>query len=137
MVVCGRANYTNLSRYSSLSERTFRRNLNKGIGFESINGHLIETHGSRSGGQILVVDATFHEKSGRHTPNLDRFYNGKSGQVEKGLEWSVVAVVDLEQNTAYAFYQPSRQQRSYLNALRRQHWTIKSVKIELISIWAI
>ena len=85
-----------------MSERTFRRNLNKGIGFESINGHLIETHGSRSGGQILVVDATFHEKSGRHTPNLDRFYNGKSGQVEKGLEWSVVAVVDLEQNTAYA-----------------------------------
>jgi Transposase DDE domain len=49
-----------------------------------------------------VVDATFHEKSGRYTPNLDRFYNGKSGQVEKGLEWSVVAVVDLEQNTAYA-----------------------------------
>ena len=84
-----------------------------------------------------MVDATFHKKNGRHTPNLDRFYNGKSGQVEKGLEWSVVAVVDLEQNTAYAFYQPSRQQRSYLNALRRQHWTIKSVKIELISIWAI
>ena len=101
-MVSGRANYTNLSRYSSLSERTFRRNLNKGIGFESINGHLIETHGSRSGIQILVVDATFYEKSGRHTPNLDRFYNGKTGQVEKGLEWSVVAVVDLEQNTAYA-----------------------------------
>lgn len=101
-MVSGRANYTNLSRYSSLSERTFRRNLNKGIGFESINGHLIETHGSRSGIQLLVVDATFYEKSGRYTPNLDRFYNGKTGQVEKGLEWSVVAVVDLEQNTAYA-----------------------------------
>jgi DDE superfamily endonuclease len=101
-VVCGRVNYTNLSRYSSLSERTFRRNLNEGIGFESVNRHLIERYGSRAGVQILVVDATFHEKSGRHTPNLDRFYNGKSGQVEKGLEWSVVAVVDLEQNTAYA-----------------------------------
>jgi hypothetical protein len=101
-VVCGRANYSNLSRYSTLSERTFRRNLNRGIGFESINAHLIKTHGSREGVQILVVDATFHEKSGRHTPNLDRFYNGKSGQVEKGLEWSVVALVDLEQNTAYA-----------------------------------
>lgn len=49
-----------------------------------------------------MVDATFHEKSGRHTPNQDRFYNGKSGQVETGLEWSVVAVVDVEQNTAYA-----------------------------------
>ena len=100
-VVCGRANYTNLSRYSHLSERTYRRNLNKGIGFESLNGHLIETHGSETGVQLLVVDATFQEKSGGHTPDLERFYNGKSGQVEKGLEWSVVAVVDLEQNTAY------------------------------------
>ena len=101
-MVCGRVNYTNLSRYSSLSERTFRRNLNQGIGFESVNGHLIKIYGSRVGVQLLVVDATFNEKSGRYTPNLDRFYNGKSGQVEKGLEWSVVAVVDLEQNTAYA-----------------------------------
>ena len=66
-----------------------------------MNSHLIQTHGSREGVQILVVDATFHEKSGRHTPNHDRFYNGKSGQVETGLEWSVVAVVDVEQNTAY------------------------------------
>ncbi len=77
-MVCGRVNYTNLSRYSSLSERTFRRNLNKGIGFESVNGHLIKTYGSRVGVLLLVVDATFHEKSGRHTPNLDRLYNGKS-----------------------------------------------------------
>ena len=67
-----------------------------------MNSHLIQTHGSREGVQILVVDATFHEKSGRHTPNQVRFYNGKSGQVETGLEWSVVAVVDVEQNTAYA-----------------------------------
>lgn len=79
-----------------------RRNLNAGIGFESVNSHVIKTHGSEDGVQLLVVDATFNEKSGRHTPNLDRFYNGKSGQVEKGLEWSVVALVDLQQNTAYA-----------------------------------
>ena len=35
--VCGRANYTNLSRYSPLSERTFRRNFNEGIALEPIN----------------------------------------------------------------------------------------------------
>ena len=48
------------------------------------------------------MDATFHEKSGRCTPDLDWFYNGKTQQVEKGLEWSVLAVVDLQQRTAYA-----------------------------------
>ena len=48
------------------------------------------------------VRSPFHEKSGRCTPDLDWFYNGKTQQVEKGLEWSVLAVVDLQQRTAYA-----------------------------------
>lgn len=69
---------------------------------EPINGELIVQTGSKVGVQILVVDATFNEKSGRCTPDLDRFWNGKTQKVEKGLEWSVVAVVDIEQNTAYA-----------------------------------
>jgi Transposase DDE domain len=69
---------------------------------EPVNLELIEQHGSEEGVQILAVDATFNEKSGRCTPDLDWFYNGKTQQVEKGLEWSVVAVVDLKQNTAYA-----------------------------------
>ena len=48
-----------------------------------------------------MVDCNFVEKSGRHTYGLDRFYNGKSQRAERGLEWSVVAIVDLEQNTGY------------------------------------
>jgi len=100
--VCGRANYTNLSRYSPLSERTFRRNFNEGIALEPINQVLIEQHGSVEGVQLLAVDTTFHEKGGRCTPDLDWFYNGKTQQVEKGLEWSVLAVTDLQQRTAYA-----------------------------------
>ncbi|MBO1346510.1 MAG: transposase [Hormoscilla sp. GUM202] len=51
--------------------------------------------------QIAVVDCTFIEKSGRHTHGLDWFYNGKTQRAERGLEWSVVAIVDLEQNTGY------------------------------------
>ena len=57
------------------------------------------------GVQLLAVDTTFHEKSGRCTPDLDWFYNGKTQQVEKGLEWSVLAVIDLQQCTAYALLQ--------------------------------
>ena len=48
-----------------------------------------------------MTDCTFVEKSGKHTPGLDWFYNGKTGQAEKGLEWSVLAVVDIEQHTGY------------------------------------
>ncbi len=41
-VVCGKVNYTNLSRYSHLSERTYRRYFQQGLGFEELNQALIE-----------------------------------------------------------------------------------------------
>lgn len=100
--MCGKANYTNLSRYSELCERTYRRHYNQGIGFEAVNQRLIEDYSSSAGLQIGVIDCTFAEKSGRHTPGLDWFYNGKTQQTEKGLEWSVIGVVDLEQHTGYS-----------------------------------
>ncbi len=37
----GKVNYTNLSRYSLLSERTYRRHFNQGLPLESVNQHLI------------------------------------------------------------------------------------------------
>lgn len=100
-VVCGKVNYANLSRYSDLSERTYRRHFERGIGFEGLNQALIEPLRRDETVQVAVVDCTFMEKSGRHTYGLDQFYNGKTQRPERGLELSVVAIVDLEQNTGY------------------------------------
>ena len=100
-MVCGKVNYANLSRYSHLCERTYRRHFNQGLGFEELNQSLIEGLKGSQRHQIAVVDCNFVEKSGRHTHGLDWFYNGKSQRAERGLEWSVVAIVDLEQNTGY------------------------------------
>jgi len=100
-VVCGKVNYTNLSRYSDLSERTYRRHFEQGIAVECVNQRLIEQVRHDKATQIAVVDCTFLEKSGRHTYGLDWFYNGKTQRAETGLELSVVAIVDIEQNTGY------------------------------------
>lgn len=100
-VVCGRVNYTNLSRYSRLDERTYRRHFETGLGLESLNRRLIEQLRPDDSEQIVVVDCTFNEKSGRHTYGLDWFYNSKAQRAEKGLEWSVVAIIDLQQKTGY------------------------------------
>ena len=100
-VVCGKVNYANLSRYSDLSERTYRRHFEQGMGVECLNQSLIEPVRHEPSAQIAVVDCTFLEKSGRHTYGLDWFYNGKTQRAEKGLELSVVAIVDIEQNTGY------------------------------------
>jgi hypothetical protein len=100
-VVCGKVNYTNLSRYSDYCERTYRRYFDRGLGLESLNHILIEQVRGADTPLIVVVDCTFVEKSGGQTYGLDWFYNGKTQRAEPGLEWSVVAVVDLVQNTGY------------------------------------
>jgi hypothetical protein len=41
-VVCGKVNYTNLSRYSDYCERTYRRHFEAGLGLEGLNQALIE-----------------------------------------------------------------------------------------------
>ena len=99
--VCGKVNYTNLSRYSDVSERTYRLHFQRGLGFERLNQGLVESLREGECAQIAGVDCTFVETSGRHTYGLDWFYNGKPQRPERGVERSVVGIVDLEQNTAY------------------------------------
>lgn len=101
LVVCGKVNFTNLSRYSNRCERTYRRHFHQGLGLEGINQGLIEQVRNATSEQIAVVDCTFINKSGRQTYGLDWFYDSKNQRAEKGLEWSVVAIVDVEQNTGY------------------------------------
>ena len=102
-MVCGNVNFTNLSRYSDLSEKTYRRHFKDTLGFESLNQCVIEQiRNPKTGTRIAAVDCTFVRKSGRHTEGLDSFYNGTTGKAQRGLEWSVVAVIDVEQGTGYA-----------------------------------
>jgi hypothetical protein len=102
-VVCGNVNFTNLSRYSDLSEKTYRRHFKDTMGFEAVNQCVIEqVRNPKPGPRIAAVDCTFVRKSGRHTEGLDSFYNGSIGKAERGLEWSVVAVIDVDQGTGYA-----------------------------------
>jgi len=51
---------------------------------------------------IAVMDCSFIAKSGKKTFGLDQFYNSTQGRVEKGLEVSLVAVVDVDSKTGYA-----------------------------------
>lgn len=61
-VVCGNVNYTNLSRYSGLSERTYRRHFERGVGVECLNQGLIAQVRRDQSAQIAVVDLYFHRE---------------------------------------------------------------------------
>ena len=100
-MVCGNVNFTNLSRYSDLSERTYRRHFEQPYAFMGLNRETIELAIVLSHFQVSAIDASFVPKSGKATYGVDYFHNGKAGRSERGLEISMIAVVDVETSIGY------------------------------------
>jgi len=67
LLVCGKVNFTNLSRYSPLSEKSYRRHYTQPFDFLHLNSLLIAesipTHHTLIGG----MDCSFIAKSGKKT----------------------------------------------------------------------
>ena len=101
LLVCGKVNFTNLSRYSDLSEKTYRRQYSQSFNYLGFNAEIIAVATAATATVIGVMDASFCSKSGKHTYGLDWFYNGSASRTQKGLEISVIAVVDVAQQRAY------------------------------------
>jgi len=110
LLLYGKVNFTNLSRYSSLSEKTFRRQFIKAFNFPQFNQYFLrcalpEQQVSTSVNPntlIAVIDCTFLKKSGKKTAGKDYFFNSMAGKAEPGLEISVISVVAVEPKLAYS-----------------------------------
>ena len=100
-VVCGKANFTNLSRYGDYSERTYRRQYQKSFDFISFHAQTIAAAIDPSREQIAAIDCSFISKSGKQTWGVDNFYNGSISKSQKGLEISVISVVDVSAHQGY------------------------------------
>jgi len=98
----GKANLTNLHRYGGPHPRRAFRWFQQPFDYLSFNQRYLESNGICKNELALAIDATFVKKSGKKTHGLGYFYNGCSGKTEKGLELSVIAAIDLTENTAYA-----------------------------------
>ncbi len=97
----GKINFRNLSRYSSLSQKTYSRQFAKPFEFVAFNREVINESLGRESERIIVLDASFVSKSGKQTYGLDYFWNGCHRRSEKGLEVSSVAIVDVLRNTGF------------------------------------
>lgn len=102
LIVRGRVNFLNLSRYCALSERTLRRHFRREFNWGLFNRLLIERIVPPTATQVVALDASFIPKSGKKTYGLGWFFNGCSGRAEQGLEVSLVSLIDVEANAAYA-----------------------------------
>lgn len=98
----GKMTFTNMSRYSELSEKTYRRHFSKKFEYEEFNKKLIAQAFTGRGRQIAVMDASFIKKSGGKTYGKDYFFNGCAGRAEKGLEISVISIVDVDAHIGYS-----------------------------------
>lgn len=101
LVVFGKVNFTNLSRYSQISERSYRRQFQRSFNFIKGNAELIERAIPATSRQIIATDCSFVPKSGKSTYGIEHFYNGSAGRAEKGLEISVLAIVDVDAKQGY------------------------------------
>ncbi len=134
MLVTGRRlNFLHLSRHSSLNEKTYRRHFHQAFAFTSFNQAAIARAVPQASTQLFAQDASFSKKSGQHTYGLDHFWNGSAAKAEKGLEVSLISVVDTQANHCFALSaeqtppQPEIKQRAktatrvdfYLEHLRR------------------
>lgn len=101
MILRGRVNYRNMSRYSVLHEKSFSRNFKKTFDFTELNHRLILETIPEANKKMAAIDASFVPKSGKHSYGIDYFWSGVAGKSKKGQEISSLAIVDLDYNTAY------------------------------------
>jgi hypothetical protein len=101
LLLCGKVNFTNLSRYSGLSEKSFRRHYSQTFNFTQLNAHLMALSPSKVEVRIAAMDHSFIPKSGQQTYGLDWFYNGTASRSQKGLEISTIAVIGIDTHQTY------------------------------------
>ena len=86
----GRANFTNLSRYSTRPELAFRRHFSKFFDWLGFNLALLEVGGLEFSPSVIgAIDGSYLPKSGKCTYGLDKFWSGVAGRVKQGLEISL------------------------------------------------
>lgn len=98
----GRATFTNLARYSSLHEQTFRRNFARCFDWLCFNLVLLRLRAHPDEPVIGVFDTSFLPKSGKKTWGLDKFFSHAAKAIRTGLEVSLLGVIATESRRAIA-----------------------------------
>src|SRR6476661_256504 len=101
LVLRGRVNVRNLSRYCDYSERTMARQFREPFDWPAVHQHVLMTALDPRSELVSAHDASFIPKSGKQTFGLGHFFNGCASRAERGLEISTLAVVDVTRRCAF------------------------------------
>src|SRR3989441_1792794 len=100
LVLRGRVNFRNLSRYCDYSERTIARQFREPFDWPDFHQRVLMTALDSHSELVSAHDASFIPKSGKQTFGLGHFFNGCASRAERGLEISTLAVVDVTRRCA-------------------------------------
>jgi hypothetical protein len=101
LVLRGRVNCRNLSRYCNYSERTIARQFREPFDWPDFHQRVLGTALDPRSELVSAHDASFIPKSGKQTFGLGHFFNGCASRAERGLEISTLAVVDVTRRCAF------------------------------------
>lgn len=97
----GRVNFTNMARYSTLGEQTFRRHFQRAFAWVRFNLVIVRLRRHPKEPLIGVFDCSFLPKNGTKTYGLDRFFSSAAGRSRRGLEVSLLGVVATKSRRAF------------------------------------
>src|SRR5262249_9221772 len=101
LVLRGRVNFRNLSRYCAYAERTIARQFREPFDWPDFHQRVLLMALDPHSELISAHDASFLPKSGKQTFGLGHFFNGCTSRAERGLEMSTLAVVDVTRRCAF------------------------------------
>jgi DDE superfamily endonuclease len=94
LVLRGRVNFRNLSRYCDYDERTIARQFREPFDWPDFHQRVLIMALDPRSELVSAHDASFIPKRGKQTFGLGHFCNGCASRAERGLEISTLAVVD-------------------------------------------
>jgi hypothetical protein len=90
--------FSNMERWGSMTEKSYRNGFKKFFDWFSFNFHLVEQHCGKE--IIAVFDPSYIKKSGKQTYGLGMFWSGVSQRALKGMEIGCLAFADAAAGTA-------------------------------------
>lgn len=92
----GKINFSQLSRYSGLSERTFRnRFAQRGFDWSDLNRKVMERRFSLDEDVVVAFDPAYIRKSGKSTYGVGKYWSGVEKRSKNGLEIMALAAIDI------------------------------------------
>ncbi len=133
MVIPRKINFTQMERYGSYCEQTYRNNFDlkkeDGINWLKLNISLANRFFGESRRMAIAIDPSYISKAGKKTPHVGRFWSGCAQAVKHGLEIMGIGLVDIETNDCIML---RAHQTLCQKALKRRHETLTDYYISVI-----